>query len=404
MAKQIRPLTPSQVQNAKAQAEPSKLRDGGGLYLLVKPDGSKGWRFDYRRPSSGKRNTLSLGTFPEVSLKRAREKHLEARTLLADGVDPSDARQAEKDSRATTFEAVAREWFGKQQTLWAKGHADKIIRRLERDIFPWMGERPIATITAPELLKHLERIERRGAVETAHRALQTCGQVFRYAIRQELAERDPSGDLKGALIPWRPVNFASATKPVEITPVLRKIHDYTGGPVVRTALLLAPLLFARPGELAGMKWADLSLATAEWRYIVSKTRRAHTAALSTQAVDLLRDLQPLTGRGEFVFPGARDRKKPMSGNALLQAMRRSGIDKTEMTVHGFRHMASTRLNEMGWSPDAIEAALTHRMPGVRGVYNSAQYLDERRKMAQAWADYLDDLRGETNVVPIRKSA
>lgn len=404
MAKQIKPLTHSQVENAKAKAEPYKLRDGNGLYLLVKPDGSKGWRFDYRRPNGGKRNTLSLGTYPEVLLKRAREKHLEARTLLADGMDPSEARQAERESRATTFEAVAREWFEKQKTQWAKGHADKIIRRLERDIFPWMGERPIGAITAPELLKHLERIERRGAIETAHRALQTCGQVFRYAIRQELTERDPTYDLKGALTPWRPVNFASATTPAEITPVLRKIHDYTGGAIVRTALLLAPLLFARPGELAAMKWADLNLETGEWRYVVPKTKRAHIAALSTQAVDLLRDLQPLTGRGEFVFPGARDRKKPMSGNALLQAMRRSGISKEEMTVHGFRHMASTRLNEMGWSPDAIEAALTHRMPGVRGVYNSAQYLDERRKMAQTWADYLDDLRSGTNVVPIRRSA
>lgn len=404
MAKHIKPLTPSQVQNSKPQAEQYKLRDGGGLYLLVKPDGSKGWRFDYRRPNGDKRNTLSLGTYPEVALKRAREKHLEARTLLADRIDPSDVRQAEKESRATTFEAVAREWFAKQKTLWAKGHADKIIRRLERDIFPWMGERPIAVITAPELLRHLERIERRGAVETAHRALQTCGQVFRFAIRQGQAERDPSGDLKGALTPWRPVNFASATTPAEITPVLRKIHDYTGGAIVRTALLLAPLLFARPGELAAMKWADLNLEAAEWRYIVPKTKRAHIAALSTQAVELLRDLQPLTGRGEYVFPGARDRKKPMSGNALLQAMRRTGIGKKEMTVHGFRHMASTRLNEMGWSADAIEAALTHRMPGVRGVYNSAQYLDERRKMTQAWANYLDDLRSGTNVVPIRRSA
>jgi integrase len=209
--------------------------------------------------------------------------------------------------------------------------------------------------------------------------------------------------LKGALTPWRPVNFASATTPAEITPVLRKIHDYAGGAIVRTALLLAPLLFARPGELAAMKWADLNLEAGEWRYLVPKTKRAHISALSTQAVDLLRDLQPLTGRGEFVFPGARDRKKPMSGNALLQAMRRSGIGKEEMTVHGFRHMASTRLNEMGWPPDAIEAALTHRMPGVRGVYNSASYLDERRKMAQAWANYLDNLRGGTNVIPMRRS-
>ena len=393
------PLTDTAIRKAKAAATPQKLRDGNGLYLLLRPDGARWWRYDYRRPVTGKRNTLSFGTYPEVSLADAREKLAEARRLLAAKIDPGEQRKAVKAAgeaaAANSFEVVAREWFAKQQKEWGTQYADKIIRRLQSDIFPWIGSSPIAAITAPELLKHLERIEQRGAIETAHRALQTCGAVFRYAVRTGRAEGDPTGALKGALTPWRSMPFAAATTSEEATTVLRKIDISTSRPVVRSALRLAPLLFARPGELVRMRWAELDLDAGQWRYFVTKTKRTHIAALSTQAVEILRDLHPLTGRGEFVFPGGRDPRKHMSGNAILVAARRCGIEKDESTIHGFRHMASTLLNEMGrWNPDAIESALTHKMPGVRGIYNQAQYLDERRKMMQAWADNLDTLKAD----------
>ena len=400
-------LTETAIRKAKPADKTQRLYDQGGLYLEVSPAGGRWWRWKYR--FGGKEKRLSLGTYPDTGLADARERRDAARKLLAAGIDVGEHRKAAKAAgeaaSANAFEVVAREWFAKQKGKWAASHADKVIRRLERDIFPWLGQRPVSEITAPELLKHLERIEQRGAIETAHRALQTCGQVFRYAIRTGRAERAPSTDLRGALTPWRPVAFAAAITPEEIAPVLQKIHDYRGGPVVRTALRLAPMLFSRSGELARMKWCQLDLEAGQWRYLVSKTNRWHIAALPTQAVEFLRDLQPFTGHREYVFPGGRDSEKPMSANALLQAMRRSGIRKEEQTVHGFRHMASTRLNEMGWNPDAIEAALTHRMPGVRGVYaGRAQYLEERRRMMQAWADYLDALRAGAKVVSCDRQA
>lgn len=391
------PLTNTAILKAKPADRPLKLRDGNGLYLLLRPDGARWWRYDYRRPITGKRNTLSLGTYPEVSLADARGKLAEARKQLAAKVDPGEQRKAVKAAgqaaAANSFEVVAREWFAKQEKEWSAQYASKVIRRLESDIFPWLGHAAIAAITAPELLKHLERIEQRGAIETAHRALQTCGAVFRYAVRTGRADSDPSGALKGALTPWRPMPFAAATTPDAATKLLRKIEGSSSRPVVRSALRLAPLMFARPGELVRMKWKELDLDGGQWRYFVTKTKRTHIATLSTQAANILRDLHPLTGRGEFVFPGGRDPRKHMSGNAILVAARRCGIEKEESTIHGFRHMASTLLNEMGgWTPDAIEAALTHKMPGVRGIYNQASYLEERRLMMQAWADHLDRLK------------
>ncbi|UKE49540.1 integrase arm-type DNA-binding domain-containing protein [Xanthomonas translucens] len=403
------PLTDTAIRRTKCLATPQKLRDGNGLYLLLRPDGARWWRYDYRRPVTGKRNTLSFGTYPEVSLSDARERLAEARRLLAAKIDPGEQRKAVKAAgeaaAANSFEVVAREWFAKQQKDWSIQYADKIIRRLQTDIFPWIGSSPIAAITAPELLKHLERIEQRGAIETAHRALQTCGAVFRYAVRTGRAEADPTGALKGALTPWRSMPFAAATTSEEATTVLRKVDISTSRPVVRSALRLAPLLFARPGELVRMRWAELDLDAGQWRYFVTKTKRTHIAALSTQAVEILRDLHPLTGRGEFVFPGGRDPRKHMSGNAILVAARRCGIEKDESTIHGFRHMASTLLNEMGgWTPDAIESALTHKMPGVRGIYNQAQYLDERRKMMQAWGDYTQTLRFGSALPLVKEAA
>ena len=403
-------LTDTSIRKVKPGPKPVKLADGGGLYLLLRPDGGRWWRWDYRRPVTSKRNTLSLGVYPDVGLADARELHAAARKLLATGVDPGEARKAEKatgqEAATNTFEAIAREWHAKQKTTWADGYSAKVIRRLEADIFPWLGKQPIATINAPDLLKHLERIEQRGAVETAHRALQTCGAVFRYAVRTGRAVGDPSGALKGALTPWRPMPFAAATTAADAAVLLRKIDLSTSRIVTRSALQLAALIFARPGEIVRMRWEELDLDAGQWRYFVTKTQRTHIAALSRQAVDVLRTLQPVSGQREYVFPGARNPRTHMSGNAILVSARRAGVEKDESTIHGFRHMASTLLNEMGsWNPDAIEAALTHKMPGVRGIYNQAQYLDERRRMMKAWADYLDQLRsGAHNVVPMRRSA
>ena len=402
------PLTDPAIRKAKPGDKPRKLADGRGLFLLLQPSGGRWWRFRYM--FGGKEKMLSLGTYPDVGLQEARDRRDEARKLVVAGIDPSAKRQADKGARqeaaANTFEPIAREWYAKQSKSWTDSYGSKVIRRLESDIFPWLGSRPVAAISAAELLKHLERIEERGAVETAHRALQTCGAVFRYAIRTGRAENDPSGALKGALTPWRPMPFAAATTPAAAAELLRKIDTSTSRIVTRSALRLAPLLFARPGEIVRMRWEELDLDTGQWRYFVTKTQRMHIAALSSQAVAILRDLQPVTGRGQYVFPGARKpRTDHMTGNAILVAARRAGVEKDESTIHGFRHMASTLLNEMGqWNPDAIEAALTHKMPGVRGIYNQAQYLEERKRMMQAWADYLDVLRNGSNVVPMKRSA
>ena len=388
--------------------KPYKLADGGGMYLLVNQAG-RYWRFDYRYIA--KRRTLALGTYPDITLAQARERHLEARRLLANGVDPGEAKRTAKEGKkaaaANSLEAIAREWFAKQTTNWAASHADKVIARLENDLFPWLGARPIADITAPELLRCLTRIEQRGAIETAHRALQNFGQVARYAIQTGRAERDISSDLKGALTPWRRMQYAHAVEPGKLATQLRKIHDCTGTFPVMCALRLVPMLFARTGELRHMRWADINLDAGQWCYTVSKTGRQHIAALPSQAVAILRELHPLTGHHEYVFPGrGKKRSEPISSNAILQALRRAGIDKEEQTIHGYRHTASVRLNEMSrWNPDAIEAALTHKMPGTRGVYaGRAQYLDERRTMMQAWADYLGALKAGENVVPIVRRA
>ncbi|WP_438860007.1 tyrosine-type recombinase/integrase [Achromobacter spanius] len=402
------PLSDTACRQAKPADKPYKLSDGGGLYLLINKIG-KYWRWDYRH--TGKRKTLAVGVYPDTGLAKARERHQDARKLLAEGIDPSAQRKADKQATALaaahSFEAIAREWFAKQATQWAESHSDKVMARLERDLFPWLGPRPILEITAPELLKCLTRIEQRGAIETAHRALQNFGQVARYAVQTGRAERDVSHDLRGALTPWRPVQYAHVVEPEQIAVQLRKIYECAGTFPVICALRLVPMLFARTGELRHMRWADINLDAGQWCYTVSKTGRQHIASLSSQAVEILRELQPLTGHHEYVFPGSgKDRDQPISSNAILQALRRAGIDKEEQTVHGYRHTASVRLNEMGgWNPDAVEAALTHKMPGVRGVYaGRAQYLDERRKMMQAWSDYLDVLRVGINVVPLARTA
>jgi integrase len=394
------------IRNAKPADKPVRLFDGAGLYLEVQPAGGKWWRLKYR--VGGKEKRLSLGTYPDTTLAAARGKRDEARKLLASGIDPSENRKAEKasgaDRAANSFEVVAREWFAKYQPTWSDGHASRIIARLERDVFPWIGRKPVAEITPPIVLAAVRRIEARGALETAHRALANIGQAMRYAIATGRADRDPTPDLRGALPPVQPQHFAAVTEPAKVGELLRAMHGYTGAFVTRAALRLAPLLFVRPGELRTMRWADVDLDAAEWRFTVSKTRTPHIVPLSTQAIDVLRELYALTGRGVFAFPGARSRARPMSENAVLFALRGLGIDSATMTGHGFRAMARTILDEvLGFRPELIEHQLAHAVKDANGrAYNRTAHLPERRKMMQAWAHYLDVLRESSRVVPLRK--
>jgi len=401
-------LTERTIQNEKpSPGKLVRLFDIDGLYLEIPDSGHKRWRIKYR--FQGKENRLSLGTYPKVSLKEARNKRNALRGLIDQGIDPSAVRKAEKDARdalnSEGFEAVAREWFTKFSPRWARSHADKIIRRLERDVFPWVGNRPIREITAPEMLAVARRIEDRGVLETAHRALQSCGRVFRYAVATGKAERNPVGDLKGALPPPIERHHSSITEPKAVGALLRAVSGYQGSHITRCALKLAPLVFVRPGELRRAEWAEVDFEKAEWRIPAEKmkSRAMHIVPLSRQAVDVLRELQPLTGTGRYLFPGLRSASRPMSENTVNGALRRLGYSKKEMTGHGFRSMASTILNEQGWHRDAIERQLAHgeRDP-VRAAYNYAEHLPERRRMMQAWADYLDKLRVAANVVILRR--
>jgi integrase len=398
------PLTDTAIRNAKPGAKLVRLFDERGLYLEISPTGGKWWRLKYR--FAGKEKRLSLGVYPDVSLKDARDRRDASRKLLTDGIDPSENRKAGKAARAdraaNSFEVVAREWFVKYSATWAASHGGRIIRRFERDIFPWIGGRPIAEVTAPELLAVVRRIENRGALETAHRALGNCGQVFRYAVATGRAMRDPSGDLRGALPPVRGEHFAATTEPKRVAGLLRAMDSYEGTLTVRCALRLAPLVFVRPGELRKAEWADIDLDAAEWRYTVTKTGTPHIVPLSRQAVEILRELHALTGRGRFVFPGARSNARPMSDNAILAAMRRMGIGKDEMSGHGFRAVARTILDEvLGIRPDYIEHQLAHAVRDPNGrAYNRTAHLPERRKMMQQWADYLDKLKSEAEVIPL----
>jgi integrase len=392
------------IKTAKPGAKPIRLSDSGGLYLEVAPSGGKLWRLKYR--FGGKEKRLALGKYPEVSLKDARDRRDEARKLLANEIDPSENRKVQKAAKAeraaNSFEAVAREWIAKNTPTWAATHTSKIVRRLEMYVFPWLGGRPIAEITAPELLAMARRIEGKGAIETAHRAMQNCGQVFRYAVATGRAERDPTGDLRGALQPVQSTHMAAVTEPRKVAELLRIFDTYQGTLTVRCALQLAPLVFVRPGELRQAEWKDIDLDAAEWRYIASKKGNAHIVPLAHQAVAILQEVKALTGEGRYVFPSARTSERPMSDNAILAAMRRLGIAKDEMSGHGVRAMARTILDEvLGFRPDLIEHQLAHAVRDPNGrAYNRTAHLPERRKMMQAWADYLDKLKAGAEVIPI----
>lgn len=399
-------LTDSSIRNAKQRDRSYRLFDGGGLYLEVAPSGGKWWRLKYR--FGGKEKRISLGIYPDVGLKAAREKRDANRKLLANGVDPAESRKAQHaaqaDADANSFEVVAREWHAKFCPGWVPAHAERVLRLLARDVFPWLGKRPVHAISAPELLAVARRVEGRGALETAHRALQNCGQVFRYAIATGRAERNPAADLRGALPPVIETHHASITEPKAVGELLRAIEGYSGAFVTKCAARLAPLVFVRPGELRRAEWTEINLDAAEWRIPAArmKMRIPHIVPLSLQAIAILKELRPVTGGGLFVFPGVRTSKRPMSENTVNAALRRLGYTKEEMTGHGFRSMASTMLNEQGWNRDAIERQLAHtERDAVRAAYNYAEHLPERRKMMQSWADYLDSLRVGAQATPLK---
>jgi integrase len=391
-------LTAIKVKQAKPGEKAHKIPDGGGLYLLVNKNGAKYWRYDYRY--TGKRKTLALGVYPEVSLADARNHHQQAREQLSKGIDPGEKRKIEKLTRhiaaTDSFEAVSREWFSTKMNDKSQSHQDRTMRALEKDLFPVLGSRPIASITPPELLAALRRIESRGAIETAHRAKQKAGEIFRYAVATGRAERDPSNDLKGALKNPSKTHLAAITDPAEAGKLLLAIDSFSGTPAVKAALQLSPLLFQRPGEIRSMEWTEINWEAGHWEIPASKMKmkRPHIVPLSTQALTLLRNIQTLTGRGRYVFPSARGGSRCLSENGVRTALRTMGYDNETMTPHGFRAMARTILDEvLNYPAEWIEHQLAHAVKDANGrAYNRTAHLPQRREMMQGWADYLDNLR------------
>ena len=395
------------------------MTDGLGMYLEVAPSGGKWWRLKYRVAGVEKR--LSLGTYPETSLKSAREKRDEARALIAQGIDPSDLRKASKAQaqadaaqaqraaeglpQQDSFEQIAREWYETRKDDWSPSYGEKIMRRLEADVFPWLGDKPINTLTPPMVLAVLRRVEKRGVVETAHRALENCSQVFRYAVATGRVESDPARDLKDALRRPMVKHFAAITSPERLGTLLRAIHSYNGTPVVNAALRLLPLLLLRPGELRQGEWAEIDLAGSTWAVPAARMKRQkvgklygkpHLVPLARQAVAILEELQPITGRGAMVFRGERSHERPMSDAAINAALRALGFSADEVTGHGFRATARTMLVErLGIAESVVEAQLAHAVRDNLGrAYNRTEFVAERVDMMQRWADYLDALRSD----------
>jgi integrase len=391
-------LTATAVKQAKSTEKQYKLFDGRGLFLLVHPNGSKYWRFKYRY--AGKEKLLSLGVYPDVTLANARERHQQARETVANGIDPGEVLKVKKLTRhlatADTFEALAREWFNVKMCDKSKSHQDRTMRALEKDLFPVLGSRPVSSITPPELLAALRRIEARGAIETAHRAKQTAGQIFRYGVATGRAERDPSADLKGALKNPDKKHLASITNPAEVGRLMLAIDGFRGTAAVRAALRLSPLLFQRPGEIRHMEWSEIDWEAKRWEIPAEKMkmRQPHIVPLSQQALEILEELHPLTGRGKYVFPSARGTSRCLSENGVRTALRAMGYDNDTMTPHGFRAMARTLLDEvLDFRVDWIEHQLAHAVRDPNGrAYNRTAHLEGRAKMMQGWADYLDGLR------------
>ena len=403
-------LSVTAIKNAKPTNKAFKLYDEAGLFFQVTPSGGKWWRFKYRY--DGKEKLLSLGTFPDVSLADARNRRDDARKLLAQipSINPSNTRKAVKAANTlnaeNSFEALAREWVASHMQNKGTNYRDLTLRRFELYLFPWIGKTPITDLTAPDMLTAVKRIQNQNKLETAYRTLQACGQVFRYAVQSGRAIRDVTADLRGALPPTTTKHMAAFTEPKDVAELLRAIDGFTGTLTVQAALRLAPLVFVRPSELRKAKWADIDLDAGEWRYVVSKTKTDHLVPLSAQAINLLKDIKPLSGHGEFVFMGGHNPDKAMSEAAINAALRRMGYDtKTQITGHGFRAMARTILHErLEIDPHIIEHQLAHSVPdALGGAYNRTKFIDQRKVMMQQWADYLDELKAGAKVMPFKQA-
>lgn len=399
MPKLCTPLTDTAIRNAKPRDKTYTLGDGEGMYLEVMPNGTRFWRMAYRQPN-GKKNRLTFGKYPEVSLAEARDKRLAARKQLAQGIDPGRTKREEKQTREkaalNTFEAVARAWLARTAAERAVSTQEKNTAWLERNIFPAIGALPISTIKPWDVLSALRVIEKRGAIESAHKIKQLCGQVFRFAVASGLADRDMTVDLRGALSAVPEAHYAAITDPKEAAELLRAIDAYNGHAYAVAALKLAPLVFVRPGELRSAEWSEMDLNAAEWRIPGSKMKMGqdHIVPLATQAVALLRDLYAMTGHGKFVFPSVRTSTRCMSENTVNAALRGMGYGKDVMTGHGFRAMARTIMDEvLGERVDLIEHQLAHAVKDPNGrAYNRTAHLPARRLMMQRWADYLDSIK------------
>jgi len=406
MPKRILPLTRAKITKAKPREKAYKLSDGGGLHLLVSPSGGKLWRLQYR--FDGKQKLLSFGQFPDVTLNMARDRRSEARTLLAEGHDPAEEKKAAKKAAESSFELVAREWFAKNDPGWSQGHSSTVIRRLQKDVFPVIGHKPVASIKASDVRSMLLKIEERGAAETAVRIKIICGQVFRYSVAIGKIEHDPSASIRPHEIFTKREarHLAAIIEPKELGSLLVAIDGYQGTLVVQSALRLAPLLFVRPGELRGMEWDEVDFGAALWSIPPArmKMRQPHFVPLSSQALQILAELHTLTGGGRFAFPG-RTGSRIMSNNSVTAALRYLGYGSDAMTWHGFRATARTILDEvLGFRVDLIEHQLAHAVRDTNGrAYNRTSFLDDRRDMMQRWADYLDSLKAVPNIIPFRRT-
>lgn len=403
------PLTDTAIRKAKPKDKTYKLSDGGGLYLEIALSGSKLWRMKYRY--AGKEKRLSFGSYPTVGLADARQCREDAKKLLADNIDPSEVKRIEKQQReiisSNSFEAVARDWFDRHLSKKAETTKAKVTSRMERFVLPYIGKRPVSELTAPDILAVVRRVEMHGSLDTAHRVQQEIGQIIRYAIQTGRAVSDPTPALRGALPPVKQTHFAAPTEePAKVGELLRVMEAFKGSPTVAAAIRILPMVFCRPVELRMMKWADIDLDAAEWRYTATKTDTPHLVPLTRQVVAILKDLYPLTGHllGGYVFTGARSAMRPMSDAAINAAYRRLGIDtRNELTGHGWRAVARTMLHErLGYEPDVIERQLAHAVKDANGTaYNRTRFIDERRAMMQAWSDYLDKLKKGADVIPLR---
>jgi integrase len=399
------PLTDRQVKAAKPQEKKYKLADGKGLYLEVRANGSKYWRMKYR--FQGKEKLAAFGVYPDVSLAAAREQRDAARTQLTQGIDPNATKRAQKqagrEAAENSFELIAREWFSIQMTDMSEGHQKRTIRALEKHLFGSIGKRPISEITALDLLPVLRKIEDKGHVETAHRVKQVAGQVFRYGIVTGRCDRNPCTDLKDALRPAKKSHFAAITDPKELGRLLVSIDEYPGSPAVIAALKCSALWFCRPGELRQVRWDQINWEEQRIEITAEKTHQPHIIPLARQSLEILESLKPITGRSQYVFPSARGASRPMSDGAVRIALRGMGYDRETHTAHGFRATARTLLDEvLNYRIEWIEQQLAHEVKDANGrSYNRTRHLEQRRKMMQHWADYLDQLKDKasgTNVV------